>query len=130
MTNILQPLTFVNYASILYEFKQIQIVTKARRRGGKKKISINLTSCSFYTCISYFLSFFFPKVNQTNACNVRLFAPDSYCRNVVEWSSKTMKIFRGFHSIDIYISYKYIVVSSANAIVMNLEHSFSILFSG
>lgn len=130
MTNILQPLTFVNYASILYEFKQIQIVTKARRRGGKKKISINLTSCSFYTCISYFLSFFFPKVNQTNACNVRLFAPDSYCRNVVEWSSKTMKIFRGFHSIDIYISCKYIVVSSANAIVMNLEHSFSILFSG
>lgn len=99
-------------------------------RGKKKKISINLTSCSFYTCISYFLSFFFPKVNQTNACNVRLFAPDSYCRNVVEWSSKTMKIFRGFHSIDIYISYKYIVVSSANAIVMNLEHSFSILFSG
>lgn len=130
MTNILQPFTFVNYASILYEFKQIQIVTKARRRGGKKKISINLTSCSFYTCISYFLSFFFPKVNQTNACNVRLFAPDSYCRNVVEWSSKTMKIFRGFHSIDIYISCKYIVVSSANAIVMNLEHSFSILFSG
>lgn len=130
MTNILQPLTFVNYASILYEFKQIQIVTKARRRGGKKKSRSILPPVLFIHVYRIFSLFFFPKVNQTNACNVRLFAPDSYCRNVVEWSSKTMKIFRGFHSIDIYISCKYIVVSSANAIVMNLEHSFSILFSG
>lgn len=98
-------------------------------RGKKKNLDQSYLLFFLYMYIVFSL-FFFPKVNQTNACNVRLFAPDSYCRNVVEWSSKTMKIFRGFHSIDIYISCKYIVVSSANAIVMNLEHSFSILFSG
>lgn len=88
----------------------------------------------FYTCESYFfLSFFFffslsQKVNQTNACNVRLSAPDSYRRNVVEWSSKTIEKYFAVSIPSIYIyisrSCKYIVVSSAYAIVTNLSTLF------
>lgn len=122
MTNILQSLTFVNYATILYEFKQIQIVTKARRRGGrKKKISINLTSCSFFIRVNrifFSLSFFFSlsqKVNQTNACNVRLSAPDSYRRNVVEWSSKTIEKYFAVSIPSIYIYISRVSISSYRA---------------
>lgn len=70
-------------------------------RGGKNQPYLLFF---LYTYIVFFLSFPPPKVNQTNACNVRLSAPDSWLPQcVVEWSSKTMKIFRGFHSIDIYL---------------------------
>lgn len=135
MTNILQSLTFVNYATILYEFKQIQIVTKARRRGGRKKKSRStLPPVLFlYVWIVFFSLFLFffslsQKVNQTNACNVRLSAPDSYRRNVVEWSSKTIEKYFAVSIPSIYIyisrSCKYIVVSSAYAIVTNLSTLF------
>lgn len=77
----------------------------------------------FYTCESYFfLSFFFffflsQKVNQTNACNVRLSAPDSYRRNVVEWSSKTIEKYFAVSipSIYIYIYISRVSISSYRA---------------
>lgn len=70
-------------------------------RGGKKSTLPPVLFIHVYRIFSLFSP---PKVNQTNACNVRLSAPDSWLPQcVVEWSSKTMKIFRGFHSIDIYL---------------------------
>lgn len=87
----------------------------------------------FYTWIVFFSLFLFffslsQKVNQTNACNVRLSAPDSYRRNVVEWSSKTIEKYFAVSIPSIYIyisrSCKYIVVSSAYAIITNLSTLF------
>lgn len=55
---------------------------KSQEERGKKNLDQPYLLFFLYTYIVFFLSFPPPKVNQTNACNVRLSAPDSYCRNV------------------------------------------------
>lgn len=98
-------------------------------RGGKKSRS-TLPPVLFIHVYRIFSLFSPPKVNQTNACNVRLSAPDSYCRNVSSSGRRKQWKYFAVSIPSIYISCKYIVVSSAYAIVMNLNTLFPFLLSG